>query len=560
MQPTHVLVIDDSKLITKLVTKALLTNKIKNHHFTPENIYIAHDGMQAFEILGKNKNISLVISDVMMPILNGEELIEILIDIGKIDSLELYFITTPNVATSMSPTSKEYSVGIIHKPFNDITFCEQVNILQLQYKTKVQKQTEIKLVHEKQKRHICTWIDSYFAQKGFILSTQILLPFVESEFKHYNTIDNDELYMMLSSILENYFAEIKSENIIDFGVLREIYNSWHKPDAYSSLDLENNFQDIITHAKEILEDTSTKEEIQYALIHPINHILSLAKKNIKHTIPLCYDDFFPYFFDLIELLSKLDANFQTKRVLALISHIDEIQNMKSKIFNYTDASKIVEVFPIFKENKKTLSLLQHHFKHFYNQIQNELVPYYVYEVNSTLWNQAKSTPVIANYLKEKLKNKMPNTHNALYYFKKIEKEEMKKFIKYDKVKIGILSNNRELLSIFKNKLTEHLPLLEISVHTNAAILQSSMSITQYNTLIIDLDFQDTVFNNGLQLFNYFQKKVPPTLEITNNKGIYFLASAKQVEVLHKKATKTDYNILLKPINEKNIYNKMFWES
>lgn len=560
MLPTNVLIIDDSKLITKLVTKALLTNEINNHLFKKENIYIAHDGMQAFEILGKNSDISLVISDVMMPILNGEELIEILIDIDKINNLDLFFITTPNVANNMNKLSKEHSAGVVTKPFNDLTFCTQINKLQVQHKKKLDKRKHIKTIHNRQKRHITLWIHEYLKKKSLEISHKVLNPLIESEFKHFNPIDDSELFMIATLTIENYFSDTKQNNAMDVAFLEDIYNSWNKPEEHGELGLVHEFSDIINNAKKVLNKNSTKDDVIFAIIQPISSAIIKLKNRVKSNNGLSYDDFFKYFPTLIEIFFTIDNKFQKKEINTLIGRVTEIQKAYETIKVPLSKERLTTTFSFLEQMPKVINTLNNDVNKLMENIEQRVIPLYINEIETIMWKKAKKSPKIVSFLKQNLKKKMPNTHNLLYHCKKLSKDDMKQFVKYEKVSMSVISNDMPLLNLFKNSLQEHLPLWKISVYTNISIFQHNIENKEYKKLIIDLNFKDSVFNNGLQLLKQLQKRYPYIQELVKNNAVYLLASTKQVELLHDRKDRDDYTLLVKPINEKNIYEKIFWES
>lgn len=560
MLPTNVLIIDDSKLITKLVTKALLTNKIDNHHFQQENIHIAHDGMQAFEILGKNSDISLVISDVMMPVLNGEELIEILIDIDKMDNLDLFFITTPNVANNMNKSSKDYSAGVVTKPFNDVTFCTQINKLQVEHKKKLDKRKRIKSIHDRQKRHITLWIHEYLKKKNLKLSHNILNSLIESEFKHFNDIDDSELFMIASLTIENYLSDTKQDTNADVVLLEEIYNSWNKPEEQGELGLIHEFTNTIKNAQKVLNNNSSKDDIIFAIIQPINAAILQLKNKVKSNKGLSYDDFFEHFPTLIEIFHTIDNRFQKKDINTLISRVNEILKAYETIKIPLGEEKLTSTFPFLEQSPEIVNTLNGDIKILMKNLKQAIVPLYINEIDTLIWKRAKKSPKIVSFLKQNLKKRMPNTHNLLYHCKKLEKSEMKRFEKYEKVKMSVISSDMPLLNLFKNSLQENLPLWEVSVYNNISIFQHSIETKKYKKLIIDLNFKDSVFNNGLQLLKQLQKRYPYIQELVKNNEIYLLASTKQVELLHDRKDRDDYTLIVKPINEKNIYEKVFWES
>lgn len=127
MENVDVLIADDSALILKVVKRALLENKIENYSFNEDNIYTAKNGVEAFETLGKHKNISMLISDVNMPFLNGDDLVEVLVDTNLNNKIKTIFITSNE--SSIKTHTKKYTLGTIPKPFNSSTFNEKLNSL-----------------------------------------------------------------------------------------------------------------------------------------------------------------------------------------------------------------------------------------------------------------------------------------------------------------------------------------------------------------------------------------------------------------------------------------------
>ncbi|MDP1678396.1 MAG: response regulator [Bacteroidota bacterium] len=104
-----ILVVEDDTNIEQLVTF-----KLKNSGF---QVYIAHNGVEALEFLKKN-TVDLVVTDVMMPIMGGKELV---IELKKNPATK----TIPVVMLTSRTLEKEivegFSLGVedyIKKPFS----------------------------------------------------------------------------------------------------------------------------------------------------------------------------------------------------------------------------------------------------------------------------------------------------------------------------------------------------------------------------------------------------------------------------------------------------------
>jgi len=556
MKPTNVLIIDDSKLITKLTTKALLSNNINNYYFDKEHIFVSYDGLEAFEMLGKHPEISLVISDVMMPRLTGEELVKTLIDVDIISKLKIIFITTPITIKNMNPKYLQESSGVIYKPFNDLSFCQKFNQLQIEEKQKKEHYEKVKTSHEKQKKYIRSWMNDYSNETKVKISQKGLESILEIEFDLDSEIDKDELYMLLHSVASNYFETFEDKHTLNDSVLNNIYQIWSKPEEYKELGLIYDYDSIISNAKNTISENSTQEDIQHTLVQPFQSILKKTKNRLISTKKLPYNDFMPYIEQVIEIFKSIDSKYPLTKVLPSLKRLEEIKEIKTKLEPLSKESKIINIFPSLRHNNDSVVLIKNRMKALENFTLKELIPHYVAIADSTIWEHAIKSPKIISFIKANLKSKTPNTHNILYHSKEISKSDMKQFQKYDSKNLVLVTKDIELVELFKKTLLNKISSLNIELYSKVSVLDSNIEKNINSKFIIDVNFSDTIFNNGLQLLNALKKRHPSLQKIINNKGLYILASLKQVETLHKNKTALDYNIILKPINEKNIYDKV----
>jgi two-component response regulator (ARR-A family) len=556
MTPTNVLIIDDSKVITKMAAKALLSNKIESHFFDKEHIHIAYDGMQAFEMLGRNPNISLVISDVMMPELTGEELIEILVDTGRMESLEVVFMTT-QINKVCKQVSKHIK-GIIHKPFNDESFSKLFNKLDEEHKQKIENIKKLKLQHDKQIKYINSWVNDYCETENITLNLEKLAPLIEVEFDHNHEVDEQELLMIFNSVLDNYLYENNISHNINNTKIKNIYNSWREPEKYKELGIRDELIKVIQTAQNSISEHSTNEDIRFILILPINQILSKTQKLAKVKDKLPYDDFIPFMDDLIELFESIDTNYDSTDTQLVLTHIKEIQTFYKELYDLSKRDKLIETFPELDKESEHFNAISDHMNISIKYINRQIIPFYVSKTNKVAWEHAKKSPKIVEYLKKKLKEKMINTHNMLYHSKIIDRDNMREFKKYDAEGVILVSKKLEILDLFKNTLTKELPSLNVEIYTQNSILASNLENKVYSKIVLDINYNNSIYKNGLQMIKSLRKRLPKIDALIQSGGLYILASHEQVESLRSLKDNIKYKIILKHINKKNILDKFYF--
>ncbi|OHE09202.1 MAG: hypothetical protein A2513_03470 [Sulfurimonas sp. RIFOXYD12_FULL_33_39] len=560
MMPTNVLIIDDSKAITKVITKILLSNKISNYFFHEEHIYIAYDGMQAFELLSKNPKISLVISDVMMPELNGEELIEMLIDTDKIKTLEVIFITTLMNKNNISKKIKESIKGVIYKPFNTVSFSDFFNEIQIEHKKKLHNQQKIKSNHVKQMKYIRTWVQDYCDEENINISLEILEPIISDEFTHHYVIDKDEIYMIYQMILENYINVVNSSCKLNNLLMKKIYNIWHEPERYKPLGVSEDFNNIILNAQNSLTDLSKKDDVRYSIILPLNHLLIQIKNRVKVKQKLSYDDFMPYMDKLLDVFLEIDLKYDNSEILLILNHIKEIERFESELKSLLNKSKLVELFVNLNKAPHLLDGVSNHINTCIKYIKQQIITLYVFKANELAWQKAKKSSNIVAYLKSNLKFKMINTHNVLHEWGIIDKSNIKRFQKYDRERIILATKDLKILEVFKKNLVADMPSLDILIFNTTSILKSELEKCTYTRIVVDLDFTNSVFSNGIQLIKLLTKKYPDIEKIVHDNGLYLLVTVAQAEMLKKSKITFKYKIFLKPLDNKKIFSQFYLEN
>jgi two-component system, chemotaxis family, chemotaxis protein CheY len=109
--PLRVLVVDDSAAMRNFLRKVLSTSDLP-----VELIIDAADGVEALERLEEN-TVNLILSDINMPNMNGEEMVRMLRKEKKYEDVAIVMITTDSSAARVHRLRQLGTQGYISKPF-----------------------------------------------------------------------------------------------------------------------------------------------------------------------------------------------------------------------------------------------------------------------------------------------------------------------------------------------------------------------------------------------------------------------------------------------------------
>jgi len=116
---TTILVVDDS-----LLYRSSIINTLKKLHL---NILEAENGQMALDVLEKNPQISLIITDYEMPIMNGHELTFKIREKFKKDQLGIIAISSLDNQETITKFLRFGANDFIHKPFTDNEIITRIN-------------------------------------------------------------------------------------------------------------------------------------------------------------------------------------------------------------------------------------------------------------------------------------------------------------------------------------------------------------------------------------------------------------------------------------------------
>ena len=108
---SDVLVVDDSAAIRKILQRVL-----RQTGMAIRTIHEAGDGQEALEVM-KSQNVSLVLSDINMPKMDGIQLLAALKSSPQWNKIPVVMVTTEGGETKVGEAVKLGAAGYVRKPF-----------------------------------------------------------------------------------------------------------------------------------------------------------------------------------------------------------------------------------------------------------------------------------------------------------------------------------------------------------------------------------------------------------------------------------------------------------
>jgi len=91
----NVLIVDDD-----FINRKLISTMLKKHPDTVNNMIEAENGSEALDILENNKDINIILLDIVMPILDGKEFLKIFKSNEKNSSIPVIVLSTDDTQRS----------------------------------------------------------------------------------------------------------------------------------------------------------------------------------------------------------------------------------------------------------------------------------------------------------------------------------------------------------------------------------------------------------------------------------------------------------------------------
>lgn len=559
MQTIEVLIADDSTLILKVIKKALLENKIPNYHFEEDKIHFAHNGIEAFDMMGKNKNISMLISDINMPFLNGDDLVEVLLDTELHHKIITVFITS-NVSSIRSST-KKHTIGTITKPFNYTAFSEQLrDLLWNHHESSKHKehQRSKQITHiTKAIKTLCTDFAIEYKQVHAPLEKILNLYFHESY-----SVEEDEMEFVFYSIIEELF---KTLNVPATPNPNEVRLALHKASSKQytyNLALKEEILSSVESCKELL---SEKKEISYQLLlneltSSLHEKLFITQKKVLHYKPKRYIHLNPYIEHIITFFEKMDFSIKDDYLCELLSYKQGIEEFSLWINQYCKENQLAEQIP---QLKKVSKLFQEVYEKYTNASAtlSKMQNYIIGEIEMYLFYKALTSKEISSYLKKHLTGVAPTTSNVLLHLKKITQAEHKKLVENDFHSLAILSHDIDFLKFFKEEYEQAHTHTKVFCFSKIELLENWLINNRADKLLIDYALSTTIFNSGIVYLKYFLKKnskskmLSPLIKYNR----YYIAASTE-DILKERQTLHTLNahIIEKPLSHNSVKNILMY--
>lgn len=114
----NVLVVDDSAVMRQMIKRMI------SLHVQEANVIEAGNGLEAFEVLGQ-QSIDLVLSDINMPVMNGEQLLEKIRGTEALRTTKVLMVSTEGSAARIERL-KNLGARFLRKPFSHEKLCAEI--------------------------------------------------------------------------------------------------------------------------------------------------------------------------------------------------------------------------------------------------------------------------------------------------------------------------------------------------------------------------------------------------------------------------------------------------
>lgn len=361
-----VLIADDSKSIRMIIKQTLLSEAFDVFPIDEAHIYEANDGLEAFGLLGKHTDIDYFFSDVNMPHLNGDELIEVLNDTGKINQVKVFFVTTENMDGRIDPTVRHCVLGTIQKPLKPQHIIDKVKEFLL---LKAKKDTVAKIAKEdlvkqvaKQRQLLFDVISKYcqLSKLEENFDPQMIKEIINVYLSEDDDIPQNEIIAVAPTILSEYFMEKGIEAKIDSPKIQFLFNNYmmdkesvqeDKKDTFVANLMEYDDKMIIVRADSVdmtgfiekiekIEKIDSTYDIKEITKRRFNSILNFVKDKQKASgteKTLSYERMKHFMYQAKDLLIDVDFTIDIKElryieniIQGLLQDIEYFENFKRK--------------------------------------------------------------------------------------------------------------------------------------------------------------------------------------------------------------------------------------
>ena len=418
MNIENVLIADDSKMIVKLIKKTLLQNKINGYHFEEESIASAHDGLEALDKVSTDKKITLIITEVDMPHLNGDDLIEILSDTNRLKDIKIIFMSTKEGEKKLSANAKKHSFGLIPKPFTVDKFTKSFNDILRKQKESAQNPT---LINNMLTRLIQKALPKDLNYKDEIPAL------IKEQYDKSHYYNQDELFIFSHKILDYYLTDAKLRKPL---TKQHVIRSWMMETKYK-VEVEKNpyklalaLQKGMSDTKKRLESgTLTCPELEKGIFGYVLKQLQKIEDDTKSITPVNHKLFNPQYNALMKQFSTLDALFMDEQTALAYSKLKEIVLFVDFNIQLYKKQELFKLLPALSKHKKELNSRLKSVVQKSTLLTNKLCTLF----NDAHIRRANSSQEIRHYVMNLEEKFIPSTANYFLHFNLITPEQFNEF-------------------------------------------------------------------------------------------------------------------------------------
>ncbi|EHP31082.1 two-component response regulator receiver, CheY-like protein [Sulfurimonas gotlandica GD1] len=543
-------------MIVKIIKKALLTNTIDGYLFDEHNIYTASDGMEAFGVMGEGHNIKLIVSDINMPYLNGDEFIEILQDTGKLEELEVVFVTASSTKLTLSRSIKENTLGVIYKPFRFDGFIEKLKHLQANQSIKDREIERIKERQIEKKKFIEKICLIYLDDLDLEWITDTLDSLINETFSNAE-ISEDDYPEMIYSIISTYLFEEEITHKTDAKKISCIIKNNGK-----QVELSENRFALIDDFKSQIKMINSKElepkAILEAIMTPSLDKISMATSQVRKFHKIKTKLYAPHFKYIIEELTKLDCDFPDIQLRKLVLEQKEIADFSQFIYDFLDKNEISKSIKAVSSSEALGIELARRLNKMLKLI-SALSRHYCGNIEFYIWKRARESSEIYEYLKRNMPKSMPSSSRFLLHKNKITSKELQFYLPYEKQKVLVLSNSLQTLGVFKGEVNESLDKWNFFCFTKISLLDAWVHSNIPDKIIIDYKFRSSVFDDGIEFLKLALKQYPIMKDAVTMDQLYFIANKNDYEKLRKYKSTHNFSIIEEPLTLNGIYETLVYD-
>ncbi len=397
------LIVDGSRVIQKLITGALENQTIAGTPVAASDIITANDGLEAFGLLGKHKDIDYIITEIDTHGLGGDDLVELLLDTGKIKEMETIFICEE---CNLSILKKDYTkniLGSIKKPFSKDAFFEQLSKLIAQKREWKEHLEKLKPVWDRQKQFVTGILTEYVTktEQSHRIKQDLLNTILENYIQTEEITPYEELRYTIPIIAYEYAESAGIDFLFDTDILSCIFDKFlfYETVHDTSIILPEIKNSLKHMMQKPLDKETTVEQLISILFKDAVGILKEELAQLKGEGELDYKNFKPYVVKAMSFLERIDCKIHSPKIMECEHKIkialQEYEAIEESLFFPADAP-FIKQFPKKEAFIKEFTAQRQKIKAALYSILNGNLA----KVEKLIWQEAKRSKDIYEYFKK----------------------------------------------------------------------------------------------------------------------------------------------------------------